>query len=301
MVAENRIGIVTVTFNSEPVIEEFLDSIAIQTHSDYLMYVVDNASKDKSVGLVRERMGNDPRCIVIANERNLGIAVGNNIGIERALADGCSHVLLLNNDTTFGSDLLSGLLAASGKLNAPMLVPKITFADPSDTLWCAGGRFIPLRGYATEHCGEGEKDSGQYDTARTIEYAPTCCMLIRRQVFEEIGLMDERYFVYYDDVDFCFRALRQGVKLWYSPMPTLAHKVSSLTGGSFSTFSVTQLTRGKVIFMRKHFKQPLRSALLALYQVFICRRMFSSAYGGLKSFRISQAAFMDGLRVNLDG
>lgn len=297
MDSKNVIGIVTVTYNSEAVIDDFLSSLQVQNYRDFMLYVVDNASSDKCLARVSEKFGNDSRCVVLANDDNLGIAVGNNIGIKRALKDGCSHVLLLNNDTVFDRDLLSGLLAAAEQHQALMVVPKITFADPVDTLWCAGGRFVALRGWATDHFGEGEKDLGQYDVARQIEYAPTCCMLIDRKVFDSIGLMDERFFVYYDDADFCFRAMKQGLALWYSPAVKLAHKVSSLTGGTYSRFSVTQLTRGKVIFMRKHFRQPLLFGLLAMYQVFLLRRIFSSAYGGIRSFHISQSAYMDGLRV----
>lgn len=298
MAGKSRIGIVTVTFNSESVIDDFLASLSTQEHADFILYVVDNDSKDKTLEKLHAQWGADERCVVIRNDKNLGIAVGNNMGIRRAQEDGCDYILLLNNDTVFESDLLSGMLKAAESLKAPMLVPKIMFAEPADTIWCAGGKFVPWRGYATAHCGEGEPDRGQYDQARRIGYAPTCCMLIRREVFDTVGLMDERYFVYYDDVDFCYRALKAGVTLWYAPTPRLQHKVSSLTGGSYSPFSVTQLTRGKVIFMRKHFSSISSGLLLGLYQLVFFRRILSPSYGR-GAYKLSRAAFRDGMNVKL--
>jgi GT2 family glycosyltransferase len=144
-----------------------------------------------------------------------------------------------------------------------MATGKIYFHNMPDRIWCAGGRFRPLRGFDNRHNGEGEKDTGQFDLPHPITYTPTCCLMVRRDVFDRIGLMDSRYFVYSDDADFLYRCLRHGISLWYIPEARLWHKVSSLTGGT-SDFTVRYSTRNRIYFVRKHL--PYWQALLWLWE-----------------------------------
>lgn len=298
MANARRVGLVTVSFNSGSVIDEFLDSFKLQDHPDLRLYVIDNNSGDDTRDRVTAALSNDPRVKTIWNTRNAGVAVGNNQGIRAALEDGCEDVLLINNDTVFDSSLVGELQRQLDMLGAELIVPKITYAEPPYDIWCAGGRFNRLKGYATRHVGEGEPDRGQYNQARRIEYSPTCCMLIRGAVFKQIGLMDENYFVYFDDTDFCMRALRAGLGLWYTPAATLRHKVSSLTGGTFSKFSMTQLTRGKVYFIRKHFHPLLTVMWLAAFQAILAARTFSPRYGPSAELTL-QRAFWTGLAITI--
>ncbi|MBV9625973.1 MAG: glycosyltransferase family 2 protein, partial [Acidobacteria bacterium] len=209
-----KIGVVTVTYNSGPVIRDFMKSLATQSYRDFLLYVVDNASADETLSLVAEYP--DARTVTIRNRANLGVAEGNNIGIRAALRDGCSAVLLLNNDTTFGPDVISRLEEGLRKYRCEMIVPKILYFEPADRIWSAGGSFSRLRG-RSKHSGFGKKDKGQLDQPRAVDYSPTCCMLIKREVFERIGIMDANYFLYFDDTDFCLRARRAGIRLVYCP------------------------------------------------------------------------------------
>jgi GT2 family glycosyltransferase len=245
-----RIGVVTVTYNSARVIDGFMNSVLTQAHADFELYIVDNASKDATLSLLASF--SDPRIHLILNKDNLGVAEGNNQGIREATESGCKLVLLINNDTEFGTNLFSVMLDGIDSLNAAMLVPKIMYFEPKNKIWCAGGYFKPWMGYSTGHSGEGQTDRGQFDTPRAVQYAPTCCMLIRLDVFDTVGLMDPRYFVYYDDTDFCWRAKRLGVRLWYDPAGILYHKVSSLTGGIESDFTVNYAYRNQVYFALKN-------------------------------------------------
>jgi len=248
-VEQGKIGVVTVTYNSESVLQEFFDSLAGQTHHNFALYVVDNASKDKTLEMTRQRT--DFPIVVIANAENLGVAEGNNQGIRAALADACECVLLLNNDVVFPADLFAQLYAGLDRHSCDMTTGKMYYHDKPDVFWCAGGRFQPWLGYRTQHDGEYQKDTGQFDAPRRVTYTPTCCLLVRREVFTWIGLMDARYFVYSDDVDFLYRGLKQGLKLWYVPEAKLWHKVSSLTG-NMSDFMVRYCTRNRMYFLRKH-------------------------------------------------
>jgi GT2 family glycosyltransferase len=245
------VGIVTVTFNSADVLPPFLDSVSGQSFSNLLLIAVDNASRDESVPILRAWTAG--RCKVIANPENRGVAAANNQGIREALDAGCTHVLLLNNDVEFGPALIEQLVAGLGEHKAQLSCPKILYFDEPGRIWMAGGAFEPLVGYRAVHTGENELDRGQYNTPKFVKYVPTCCVLVEREVFQQVGLMDERYFVYADDMDFMYRVMKAGLHLVYLPNATLLHKVGRLTGGETSPFSIRYGTRNRIFFLLKHF------------------------------------------------
>lgn len=266
MAEADLIGVVTVTYNSASVLPEFLHCMERQTRRNYLLIAVDNASKDDSLRILQE--WNDQRLRIVANQDNVGVAAGNNQGIREALLAGCSSVLLINNDTVFESKLIEKLDAGAHQYRADMCCPKMLFFDEPKRIWAAGGRFEPWHGCRSQHIGEGEIDDGQYDRPRLVDYVPTCCVLIRKSVFEKVGLMDELYFVYWDDTDFMYRAKRAGVQLLYFPDARLLHKVGSLTGGgdNDTPFSIRFGTRNSLYFMLKHFGLVLTLPWIVLTQ-----------------------------------
>ncbi|HTR67455.1 MAG TPA: glycosyltransferase family 2 protein [Terriglobales bacterium] len=290
MARRSRIGVVTVTFESGQVISAFMDSLLPQTLADFTLYVIDNASSDDTLEQVARYA--DPRVVVVRNAGNVGVAEGNNIGIRAALKDGCDCILLLNNDTVFDATLLSSLEQGLVEHACDMVVPKINYFSDPQRIWCAGGYF--LMGWSSRHFGVDQKDDGRFDKPRLVTYSPTCCMLIRRQVFERIGLMDPKYFVYYDDTDFCYRAYRQGVKLFYVPSARLLHKVGSLTGAS-SDFSIRYAIRNHVYYFLKHFPcwrfvlVPAYLLHLLALSVFSLRRR--------QAFWLAQKAFWEGISL----
>jgi hypothetical protein len=158
---------------------------------------------------------------------------------------------------------------------ADMIVPKIYFADTSKIIWCCGGFLDWKRGYQPRHYGAKETDVGQYDSARWVEDAPTCCMLIRAEIFAKIGFMDERYFVYGDDTDFVHRAREAGFGLLYTPAVALEHKVSILTGGPYSEFSMCWSTRARGLFIAKHYRGLKRFAATAIFRMYLLSRRIS--------------------------
>jgi GT2 family glycosyltransferase len=288
------VGAVTVTFNSEAVIGPFMDSMLKQDYRDFRLYVIDNASSDGTLRAIAEYR--DPRMVVIANRENVGVAEGNNKGIRAALADGCDAVLLINNDTVFGPDLISGLFAALAEHECEMVVPKILFYDEPDKIWCAGGYLSWVRGSA-RHFGFGRKDDGRFDHAQQVNYNPTCCMLIKREVFERVGLIDANYFVYFDDTDFCLRAYRAGVRLFYVPEARLLHKVGHLTGGSESLFTIRYSTRNHVYYLLKHFPTWQAWALLLAFQGHITFK-YLLLRRSTDIFFMAERAFREGLELS---
>lgn len=284
------IGVVTVTYNSGFVLPDFIASIESQSHSNFILYVVDNNSSDDT--LAQLQGWKDSRLIIIANATNVGVAAGNNQGIRAGIEAGCEHILLLNNDVVFGAELFANLLRGLAEHRCDMAVPLIYYHDRPDIIWCAGGYFQPKLGYRALHYGEGQRDVGQFGTARGVSYAPTCCVLIHRAVFGGIGVMDERYFVYCDDVDFMLRAMKAGKKLYYLPGAKLWHKVNSLTGAE-SPFSMRYGARNRALFIAKHLGRLSRSTFNLLYPIYYLLR-FIFAKDTRDAFRIKQAAWIEG-------
>ena len=154
----------------------------------------------------------------------------------------------------------------------------------------------PRRGYAGFHYGYDEVDRGQFDSPRRVDHAPACCLLIRREVFDQIGMMDSRYFTYVEDTDFSYRAKMAGVKLMYIPHATVLHKAHSLTGGLFSPFMMRYTTRNRVYFMLKHFGVWRGLYYVPAYQAHLLIQLLSRKVKP-SMFWLREKAFFEGLRV----
>lgn len=290
-----KIGVVTVTYNGAEVLDDFFQSVQLQTSSNYHLYVVDNASSDQTLEKIAFAQSQNNAISLINNQVNVGVAEGNNQGIKRALEDGCDAVLLLNNDTTFESTFFSSLADSMVKHNDQILVPKIYYHDKPNIIWCAGGELQLWRGYGAKHLGLNEIDNSQNNTRRIIDYSPTCAMLIRASVFEKVGFMDEKYFVYCDDTDFCIRAKLAGIPLTYDPDMSLWHKVSSICGLN-SPFSIQMSTRNRIYMIKKF--APVYTHLyhyLVNQAEYILRLLLKGE--GKAEYKLRQKSFIAGLRM----
>jgi GT2 family glycosyltransferase len=293
--SEVRLGLVTVTFNSRDVLDGFFSSLRVQTFKDWHLYIVDNHSTDGGLEQVLPKYGLEGFVTIVRNETNLGFAAATNQGVRLAARDGCSHFLVINNDVEFDGALLSGLLETAVRLDAQILAPKILYADPSDVIWYAGGRILPWRGYICEHYGMGEIDRGQYDRECEVDFASGCCLLIEREVVAQIGLFDTNFFVYFEDLDFCYRANKSKIKIWFTPYVRLYHKVSSLTGTG-SDFSIFQGTRGQAYFLHKHFPHAHVFWCIAMQAKLLFKfvRAMIGAGSPVRQWRLEQRAVRDG-------
>jgi len=293
MTPHHRVGVVTVTYNSGKVIDEFLHSLLAQTHSDFILYAVDNASSDDT--LTRLSAYPDSRIVVIPNRQNVGFAAGSNLGIHAALEAACQSVLVINNDTAFGPQLIEQLVTGLSEHGCQMTVPKILYYDHPDTIWAAGGTLSWLRGLRPKHFGDGQTDRGQFDAPRPITFAPLCCTLISSDVFGLIGCLDTRYFVYGEDMDFMDRAKEAGLKVVYVPNATVRHRVNALTGGATSEFTIRYTTRNYVYFLLRRFgiwSVPLLVANQAYFAARLLLRFDTPSVYWLK-----QTSFREGIQM----
>lgn len=253
----DKIGLVTVTYNSDKVLQPFLDCVWQQTHNKIILYVIDNLSNDNTIPILLN--SKQERIKIIKNDLNVGVAKANNQGIKCALDDGCDQVLIINNDVVFESNLIESLIKVQKDYRCSLVSPKILFYDNPKNIWYAGSWFKMHRGYLPIHRGFEKKDLGAYDKIISVDYAPTCCLLVKKQVFLDVGFMDEKYFAYFDDTDFLYRVWKSKKHiLYYYPFTNFYHKVGSLTKSSKKSstqlkgdFYLKQFIKNQIYFLKK--------------------------------------------------
>lgn len=274
------VSIVIVNWNRKKDTQECLKSLVeIIKDFDVEIIIVDNASTDDSVKKIKRFLKSTSfkkskiHCELIKNDENLGFCGGNNVGIRHALNHKADYVLLLNNDTYVDKYFLVRLVKAFKKYpKAGILSPKIYFApgfefkknvykknDLGKVIWYAGGDTDWDNVYGTNH-GVDEVDKGQFDKAKNIDFATGACMLIKREVFEKVGLLDEKYFMYFEDNDLCMRAKKTGWKVMYIPQAFLWHKVAQ-SSGIGSELNDYFTTRNRLLFGGRYASMRTRFAL----------------------------------------
>lgn len=265
------VGAVTVTFNSEDLLDDFLASALAQTGVDLRLYVVDSGSSDGTVQKVRAAAAQSSNIVLIENADNVGFAEGSNQGIVRAIEDGVDWVLLINNDTLFGPDLVSTLQASAVKHRLDVVSPLILATEPEDAIWYAGGTLSKVA-LVARHRLEGAPASASPAELTATGFGSACCLLIRPAVFSDAGMFDPVFFVYFDDVDLAFRVKAAGYQYWLEPRAVLVHKASAITGGKRSPFTLRWTARNWPLMIRKRRHGPARVAALAFVQAWIFGR-----------------------------
>jgi GT2 family glycosyltransferase len=211
--------------------------------------VVDNGSDDGSAECVLRHF---PHTELITLPCNIGFGAACNRAIDRVLEDAtCEYLLLLNNDAVVHPRALSELVdVAQAHPEGGIFGPMIYYYDDPRTIWYAGAR--RRRGVlAAADTGRGQVDRGQFDAVRQVDYVFGAAMFIRRSVFERIGLFDEQFFLYLEDMDFCLRAQKAGFSLFFVPQARVWHKVSASTANN-NGMRKYHFVRSTVRFAKKH-------------------------------------------------
>lgn len=255
----SKIGIVTVLYKSESVLDDFFKSISCQKYQNYILYIIDNSPSETSALLIEEycsSYGISEKTVYLPSPDNIGVAAGNNVGIKAALNDGCEYILLSNNDILIKDQNLFGNMVSEAACKSfKILIPKIHFYD-SNEIWFITGHIQKFRAKCF-HENNYQIDNGQFDDLTSCDYAPTCFMLIHKEVFDLVGLMDEKYFVYYDDTDFLWRCKMNNLKVNLFTKGIIEHKEGRSTGGQTSDFSFYYFTRNRFYFSSKINHNPL--------------------------------------------
>jgi len=242
---------VVLNWNQPGLTAECLESLAVQAYANYHVVVVDNGSTDGSAGLLAERF---PWVTMLELQDNVGYSAGNNAGIDYALAQGADYILLLNNDTLVDPHMLARLVAAAeADPSIGIAGPTMYYAEPPTLIWGSENRIDWRTGSLIRGQMGETADQQRLDRLppRPVDYVDTCAALIRREVFERIGGMNDDYFINFDDLDLNVRASKAGYQIVYVPAARMWHRVS-LTMGQASPATTYYMTRNALIFFWSH-------------------------------------------------
>jgi GT2 family glycosyltransferase len=245
------ISIITLNWNTTDVTCEFLRSIREQNNYPRIeVIVVDNASREDPTAAF---LAAYPDAIIVRNGANLGFSAGNNAGIRAAKGE---YLFIVNNDTEFTPGLLEGLLEIFRTYpDAGMASPKFHYFFEKGTIEYAGYEQVNILTGRNGMVGCREKDRGQYDAVRPTHYVHGGGMMVPRRVVDEVGLMPEIFFLYYEELDWSEQIKRKGYSIYYQPASLIYHKESMTTGKS-SPLKTFYLTRNRILFMRRNVSWP---------------------------------------------
>ena len=247
-------SIIILNWNGRHLLEECLDSVLSQGFRDFEVFVVDNGSTDGSIDFLREGWGDRIRIIPLPS--NLGFAGGNNAGIRAA---GGRWIVLLNNDTAVEPGWLSALAGAIGRHpDAGMFTPKILNYYRRDEIDNTGHVIYPDGLARGRH--RLEKDDGRFDEEGEAIWPSGCAGVYRRDMLDEIGLLDESFFAYGEDVDLGMRGRWAGWTCFFVPDAVVYHLYSATTG-TYSPRKAFLVERNRNWILIKNF--PLREILLS--------------------------------------
>ncbi|MGF7117956.1 glycosyltransferase family 2 protein [Methanobacterium oryzae] len=325
------VAIVILNWNGWEDTIECLESLYQINYHNYNVILVDNASRDESLEKIKEYIEGkirvkskffsynsnnkplnvayyeneeseiennidfDPNdLIVIKNDINYGFAEGNNMGIKFALKNlNPNYILLLNNDTVVDKYFLNYMVETGEKdKKIGILGPKIYYYDNPQTIWCIGGK-IDWKLARGLHVGTNEVDTGQYNRMKEFDYISGSAFLVKKEVIDKIGLMDEKFFLYFEESDLALRASKNGYTSVYAPEAKIWHKVSKSGGGLSKPIGLYYITRNRWLFMKKWAKRS-DYALFVVYQAvgaiifpivlsiyYKNRKLFGAYYRGL--------------------
>ncbi|MEN6552618.1 MAG: glycosyltransferase family 2 protein [Methanobacterium sp.] len=333
-----RVTIIIINFNGWKDTIECLESVYKVHYPYFSVVLVDNNSNDESLSKIREyckgelkvasqyfdynpenkpiflqEFDNDEKdinfknlnkndsnhLILIKNKENYGFAEGNNVGIRFSLNNlDPEYILLLNNDTVVGKNFLDEMVkTGENEREIGILGPKIYFYDKPDVIWSAGCK-ISWKLSRGIQIGTNELDTGQFDERKEVEYVSGSAFLIKTEIIQKIGFMDDEYFLYFEETDWTLRANQAGYKSLYIPNAQVWHKVSQSGGGMSKPTGLYYITRNRWIFMKKWAKKR-DYAFFVIYQIigfFILPVMLSIYYRNQKLFSTYYHGFFDGIK-----
>ncbi len=236
-------------YNGKIDTEECLNSIKKLNYNNFKTVVLDNGSTDDSVSYLKEKF---PGIELIENNKNLGFAEGNNVGIKYALMQGAEYVLILNNDTIVSTSFLKNLIDVATKDKTIGIIgPKILYYDKRDRIWFAGGKIYLWLGNSW-HIGNRRKDSDRFNKIIEEDYQTGCALLIKKETINRIGMFDSQYTAYFEDVDLCRRVKEHKYKVVCVQYAKIWHKISRATGGTLSAQKAYLKTKSGVKFFRRY-------------------------------------------------
>jgi len=278
------VSIITINYNESSVTLDMLQSLKEAEYHNVEVIVVDNASPNDDPDIIKKRF---PNVNLIKSKKNLGFAGGNNLGVRAAKGD---YLLFINNDTIVPKNFIGPLVETLEQDHTiGMVSPKIKFHWDDSLIQYAG--YTPMNKWTIRNhsIGYHEKDDGRFDKEGETASIHGAAMMVPRKIIDEVGMMTEIYFLYYEEHDWAEMIKRAGYKIYYQPKSYILHKESIATG-KFSPLKTYYISRNRILFARRNFKSKELLVSL-LFQVFVSipkntlTFLLKRQYEHLKAFR----------------
>ena len=252
------IAIILVNWKNYDDTKDCLKSLYLSNNASFSIIVIDNESKEKSASKLKESF---PQITILPQETNLGFTGANNIGIKYGLTLGAEYIMLLNNDTIVPKNFMIPLLTTlRSNPQIAAIQPKIMFADNPNKIWSGGGIYYSFIA-STKTIGYNQINTEKYSKPKCLDWLTGCCILIKAEIVSEVGLLNNQFFAYYEDVDWSLRIRKLGYLLAYNPSIPIYHKAgaSSKTknksaDGFLSPFVHFLNIRNHIFLVRLHAK-----------------------------------------------
>jgi GT2 family glycosyltransferase len=242
-----KVAIVILNWNGLHDTLECLESLKTIVYTNYVIVVVDNGSKGNDAEIIKEKFG-DFVCL-IEEEKNLGFTGGCNVGIRWALRAGAKYVLLLNNDIVVDSDFLSELVnVAQNDPQIGVVGPKAYYFEQPKKIAYIGGKVNFWTG-KTSFIGKNTTDDGQFDNIEEVDFVGGSALLIKEGTIKRIGLLNEMYFAYYEETEWCTKARKAGYKVVYVPKARIWDKGPKKRKSELAMY---YMTRNRFLFVKRN-------------------------------------------------
>ena len=234
-----------VAWNNSVDTRECIESLLSQQFVESEIFLVDNGSDKEPIDELSKEF---PTIHYIRSERNLGFAGGTNLGLRTALETDAQSFLIINNDTKAAPTMLSELKNALFTEDSGLTAPLIYYYDSPQEIWSSGGKINPCLLMPLDSHSRNETLHAPVERS----FVSGCCCLIKRELLEKVGLFDERFFLYFEDLDFSMRVNKAGFKMMIIPSAKLYHKVSKSSGGESSDNERYHYALSSGIYYRKY-------------------------------------------------
>lgn len=253
------VGFITVNFNQYPITQDFLNSFKEKRDKniDFKIFIADLSNKKQKISTTKY-----PFSVFVKQGENKGYAYGVNLGLDYFLKQGINDFCVLNNDIYIDKNFILEVENSFKKFD--IFGGKIYYApgfeyyknryqkkELGKVIWYAGG-IIDWKNCLIKHRGVDEVDEGQYNKIQETEFITGCLICFNKKLIEKVGFWNEKYFLYYEDADFCVKAKRKGFKLIYNPKIIIYHKNAQSTGGAGSNIHQKYQKRSQLIFGLKY-------------------------------------------------
>ena len=255
-----RVALIVLNWNNAEDALACLASLERVTYPNYEIIVVDNGSTDDSVSQIRAAY---PNVTFLETGENLGYAGGNNVGIRYALEHGAEFIGILNNDVTVAPDFLEPLLSAlQSEPKVGVVTPLIAVMDDPDYVWTLGAAVNHHTGSVTRLFTGERIQNIHRKTPFEVDVAPGSALLVKRETFEKVGLLNEEFFLYYEESDWSLLVQKSNYCILAIPESLVWHKISAALGTT-SPIIDYYMQRNHLLFISRHWSGIQKYRLLS--------------------------------------